>query len=271
MLGNPDWASTGPEMARIAQIDFSINPFKLLVKTVSIHSLVMTEPRLVLEQDRKSRKNWDFPKSESQSKWSFEIKSVAMTAGTLRYVDALKRADMTARVDTDPDNSMRWQLNGTFNDEKITGSAHSGALLSLQEKGLPYPIEAKVEVGETTITAKGTLTDPASPSALDLRLSILGASMADLFPLGGVLLPRTPKFSTEGRIVGTLGRNNCACSYENFKGRVGGSDIGGTLEIPSGTRGPSCAAKWCRTSWCGRTWARWSAPATNPGSRNRAK
>src|ERR1700712_2762871 len=194
VLGTPDWASTGPEMARIAQIDFSINPFKLLTKTVSVQSLIMTEPRLVLEQDRKSRKNWDFPKSESKSNWSFELKSVAMTAGTLRYVDQLKRADMTARVDTDPDNSMRWQLKGTFNDEKITGSAHSGALLSLQEKGVAYPIEAKVVVGETTITANGTLTDPANPSALDVRLSILGASMADLFPLGGVLLPRTPKF-----------------------------------------------------------------------------
>ena len=229
VLGNPDWATTGPEMARIAQIDFSINPFKLLGKTVSVHSLIMTEPRLMLEQDRQSRKNWDFPKSESKSNWSFEIKSVAMTAGTLRYVDALKRADMTARVDTDPDNSMRWQLNGTFNDEKITGSAHSGALLSLQEKGVAYPIEAKVVVGETTITAKGTLTDPANPSALDVRMSILGASMADLFPLGGVLLPRTPKFSTEGRVVGTLGRDNLNLRYENFKGKVGGSDIGGTL------------------------------------------
>ena len=230
VLGNPDWATTGPEMAQIAQIDFSINPFKLLAKTVSVHSLIMTEPRLVLEQDRKSRKNWDFPKSESKSNWSFEIKSVAMTAGTLRYVDALKRADMTARVDTDPDNSMRWQLKGTFNDEKISGSAHSGALLSLQEKGVAYPIEAKVVVGETTITAKGTLTDPANPSALDVRLSILGASMADLFPLGGVLLPRTPKFSTEGRVVGTLGRDNLNLRYEKFKGQVGGSDIGGTLE-----------------------------------------
>ena len=230
MLGNPDWASTGPEMARIAQIDFTINPFKLLTKTVSVHSLIMSEPRLVLEQDRQSRKNWDFPKSESKSDWSFELKSVAMTAGTVRYVDQLKRADLTARVDTEPDNSMRWALNGTFNDEKITGNAHSGALLSLQEKGVAYPIEAKVVVGETTITAKGTLTDPANPSALDVRLSILGASMADLFPLGGVLLPRTPKFSTEGRVVGTLGRNNLRLRYENFKGQVGGSDIAGTLE-----------------------------------------
>ena len=230
MLGNPDWASTGPEMGRIAQIDFTINPFKLLAKTVSVHSLIMTEPRLVLEQDGRGRKNWDFPKSEGESGWGFEIKRIAMAQGTLRYVDEAKRADLTARVDTEPDNSMRWQVKGKFNDEAMSGSAHSGALLSLQEKGVAYPIEAKVTVGETTITAKGTLTDPANPSALDVRLSILGASMADLFPLGGVLLPRTPKFSTEGKVVGTLGRDNLRLRYENFKGQVGGSDIGGTLE-----------------------------------------
>lgn len=230
MLGNPDWAKTGPEMARIAQIDFSINPFKLLTKTVSVNSLIMTEPRLVLEQDAKGRKNWDFPKSESKSNWSFEIQSVAMTQGTLRYVDEAKRADLTARVDTEPDNSMRWQVKGTFNDEQLSGKAHSGALLSLQQKGVAYPIEAELKVGETTITANGTLTDPAQPSALDVKLNIMGASMADLFPLGGVLLPRTPKFSTEGRVVGTLGRDNLRLKYENFKGRVGSSDIGGTLE-----------------------------------------
>ncbi|MET0962959.1 MAG: AsmA family protein [Noviherbaspirillum sp.] len=230
MLGNPDWASTGPEMARIARIDFNINPFKLLTKTVSVHSLIMTEPRLALEQDAQGRKNWDFPKSESKSNWNFEIKSIAMAQGTLRYVDAAKHADLTARVDTEPDNSMRWQVKGTFNDEPFSGDARSGALLSLQEKGVAYPIEARAVIGETTITAKGTLTDPANPSALDVRLSILGASMADLFPLGGVLLPRTPKFSTEGRVVGTLGRDKLRLRYEDFKGKVGGSDIGGTLE-----------------------------------------
>ncbi|MGZ5780064.1 MAG: AsmA family protein, partial [Burkholderiaceae bacterium] len=59
---------------------------------------------------------------------------------------------------------------------------------------------------------------------------ILGASMADLFPLSGVLLPETPKFSTEGRVVGTLGRGKLHLRYEKFKGQVGSSDISGTFE-----------------------------------------
>ena len=48
----PWWAKDMPRQmminARIAQIDFTINPFKLLAKTVSVQSLIMTEPRLVV-------------------------------------------------------------------------------------------------------------------------------------------------------------------------------------------------------------------------------
>lgn len=235
VLGNVDWATTGLDMARIAQVDFNINPLALLKKTVSVSSLIMTEPNLALEQDAKGRNNWSFAKQDDKdspkgkSGWNFELHDLAITRGTIRYVDAGKKADMTARMDTNDDNSVSWKLAGSFNGEKITGEARTGALLSLQAQGVAYPVKAKVEVGQTVITADGTLTDPSHPSALDVKLDIKGASMADLFPLSGVLLPRTPKFSTEGRVVGTLGRDNLNLRYENFKGRVGSSDITGTL------------------------------------------
>ncbi|MBK4736415.1 AsmA family protein [Noviherbaspirillum pedocola] len=234
-LGNPDWATTGPDMARIAQVDFNINPLALLKKTVSVSSLIMTEPNLALEEDKKGRTNWNFAKKDDkespkgQSGWKFELHDLAITRGTIRYVDAGKKADMRIRIDTNEDNSVSWKLAGSFNGEKITGKAQTGELLSLQAQGVKYPVKAEVEVGETVITADGTLTDPSHPSAVDVKVNIHGASMADLFPISGVLLPRTPKFSTEGRLVGTLGRGNLNLRYENFKGRVGSSDIGGTL------------------------------------------
>ncbi|MDB5762039.1 MAG: hypothetical protein JWQ21_1034 [Herminiimonas sp.] len=230
MLGNPGWASTGPAMARIQQIDFNVNPFLLLQKIIRVQSLILTEPRLALELDKKGQNNWTFPKKENKSAWRFELQDISMTQGTVRYVDPAKRADITARVDTLKDDSVAWKFEGVFNDERLTGGGKTGALLSLQAQNVRYPVEAALKVGETTITAKGTLTDPAHPSALDVELKILGASMADLFPLSGVLLPETPKFSTEGRVVGTLGRGNMQLRYEKFKGKVGSSDIGGTLE-----------------------------------------
>lgn len=232
VLGNPEWAVTGPTMAQVQQVDFDINPLALLQKNISVQSLILTEPRLMLEQNRKGQNNWTFAKQEEKppSAWKLDLQDLAITQGTIRYIDQVKRADVTVRIDTLQDNSVAWKLNGSFNDEKLTGGAKTGSLMTLQKRGVPYPVEAELKVGETTITAKGTLTDPARPSALDVNLKILGASMADLFPLGGVLLPETPKFSTEGRLHGTLGRGNMRLSYEKFQGRVGSSDLSGTLE-----------------------------------------
>jgi len=67
-------------------------------------------------------------------------------------------------------------------------------------------------------------------AALDLRLTLAGDSMAHLYPLTGVLLPETPQFSTAGHLIGKLGKQQSDWTYENFSGKVGSSDIGGTLE-----------------------------------------
>jgi uncharacterized protein involved in outer membrane biogenesis len=230
-LGNVDWSSTNREMAHVMQADFDINPLLLIGKTIDVQSIIMTEPRLLLEQDKAGRNNWSFPKSEeNKSGWQFVVQDVVMTQGTIRYIDPVKHADLVVRTDTLPDNSVEWKVDGKFNEEPILGGAKTGSLLSIQASGVPYPVDGKVVIGETSIIVKGTITDPAHPSAIDANLKILGASMADLFPLGGVLLPETPKFSTEGRVVGTLGRGKLHLRYEKFKGQVGSSDIAGTLE-----------------------------------------
>jgi len=106
-------------------------------------------------------------------------------------------------------------------------------VLALQNENTPYPLEADVRVGQTRIAAKGTLTKPQQLAALDLRLSLSGNSMAHLYPLTGVLLPQTPPFATEGHLIGKLGKDQSDWIYEKFTGKVGSSDIGGTLEYQS--------------------------------------
>jgi uncharacterized protein involved in outer membrane biogenesis len=232
-LGNPEWATTGPTMARVQQIDFSVNLFPLLEKVISINSLILTEPQIALELSKKGENNWTFKKSESKSQWQLQLNDISITRGNVRFVDPLKRADVTARIDTLTEGNqdgIAWKLSGKFNGESVSGGGKAGALLSLQQRDVKYPVEADVKIGKTEITAKGSLTDPAHFSELDVNLKILGASMAQLFPLTGLVLPETPRFSTEGRVVGKIARNDTHLRYEKFKGKVGSSDIAGTLE-----------------------------------------
>ncbi|MGB7481351.1 MAG: AsmA family protein, partial [Burkholderiaceae bacterium] len=229
-LGNPQWATTGPTMARVPQVDFIVNPFKLFGHTISVSSLVLTEPLLNLELGKDGQDNWSFKKSETPSRWQFVLQDLALNKGTVRLVDPVKKADVTTRIDTEGDGGIVWKISGKLDEDQVAGEGRAGALLSLQQSGTKYPVQAKLKVGTSEVSADGTLTNPRHLSELDIRLKILGASMAQLFPFTGLVLPETPRFSTEGRLFGSLAQDNFHLTYEKFSGKVGTSDIGGTLE-----------------------------------------
>jgi uncharacterized protein involved in outer membrane biogenesis len=91
-------------------------------------------------------------------------------------------------------------------------------------------LEVKVSTGQTKATAVGTLTNPMHLGALDLRLTLAGASMADLYPLTGVALPDTPPYSTDGHLLARLNAPEGAVfEYRDFNGKVGNSDIHGDV------------------------------------------
>lgn len=230
VLGNPQWATTGPTMATVPQVDFLLNPLKLFQKTVSVSSLVLTEPTLNLELGKDGQDNWSFKKNDTPSPWQFVLQDLSLNKGTVRLVDPVKKADVTTRIDTEGDGSVVWKISGKLNNDPVAGDGKAGALLSLQEAGTKYPVQAHLKVGSSEISAQGTLTNPRHLSELDINLKILGASMAQLFPFTGLVLPETPHFSTEGRLFGALAQDDFHLTYEKFKGKVGSSDIGGTLE-----------------------------------------
>ena len=47
--------------------------------------------------------------------------------------------------------------------------------------------------------------------------------------IGDLILPDTPPFATEGHLKANLKKGASVYTYENFTGRVGGSDLGGSL------------------------------------------
>lgn len=230
-LGNPGWAATGPLMAKVPDVDVSLNLPRLLAKDIVIEQLRLSEPALVFEKQGEQKKNWQFAPQQGDGGggWTFELKSLAIASGNVRYVEREKKTDVALRIETERDGSARWTASGSYNAEKLDGHGRAGSLLALRTAGVRYPVDADVTLGSTKISAKGSVTDPSAPTALDIRLKLTGASMADLFPITGLLLPETPKFNTEGRVVGSIAPRRVDLRYEKFTGLVGESDIAGTL------------------------------------------
>ncbi|WP_034303311.1 AsmA family protein [Herbaspirillum sp. RV1423] len=237
VLGNPDWAPADTSMAAIRQLDITLNPWPLLQHKIVLSDLEADRPQLVLLRSKDAANNWTF-KSGGPSDWEFRPEKIVIRKGSIQLDDAIQKINARADIDTlDPANGTNygigWNVKGSFNKADINGEGKAGGVLSLQDESRPYPLEANVRVGKMHIAVKGTLTKPQDLAALDLQLTLSGDSMAHLLPLIGVVLPETPPFSTSGHLIGKLDRNRSNWIYDKFKGQVGSSDIGGTLEYQS--------------------------------------
>ncbi|WP_179404614.1 AsmA family protein [Burkholderia guangdongensis] len=121
------------------------------------------------------------------------------------------------------------KVDGRYKNVPISGTGKLGGVLALQDASRSFPLQADVKAGDTRLAIVGTLTDPTHLAALDLRLWLQGSTMAHLYALTGITLPDTPPYATEGRLIGNFKRHASTFRYENFNGRVGGSDLSGTL------------------------------------------
>ena len=235
-VGNPATMERA-DMASVKQFSFSLNPLALLDKRIAIPVLRFEVPAVELRRNADGANNWTFKPADKPSPWTLDLERVIFTKGVLHLKDALEKADLSADVDTidaDPAYGVRWKLHGSFNGAPVSGSGKAGAVLSLKQQTTPYPLQADVKVGPTRIAIEGSLTKPTALAALDLRLKVSGPSMARLYAITGLVLPETPPYSTEGRLIGSISGASSRWTYDKFKGKVGSSDIGGHLEFQTG-------------------------------------
>jgi uncharacterized protein involved in outer membrane biogenesis len=238
-VGNPENMPKG-DTASVRQFSFSLNPFALLSHTINIPVLRFDGPRVELLRTDATHYNWAYKHEEKKSKWKLDLERLVLSKGVVHIKDAVTDADITADVDTianDPTYGIGFKVHGTYNKAPVTGGGKLGGVLTLKDQDAPFPVQADVHSGPYALAVEGTVTRPARLAGLDLRLKLAGPSMARLYAFTGVVLPETPPFSTEGHLIGSLGeapdRKGARWSYEKFKGRVGESDIAGSLTFQS--------------------------------------
>ena len=233
-VGNP--TGTPGDMASVSQFSFSLNPLALLDKTINIPTLQFQQPNVQLLRSADGKNNWTFKHEDKPSPWKMDIERIVFTKGVVHYKDAIEKADITADVDVLENNStygIGWKARGTFNGAPVTGTGKAGAVLSLKQQTTPFPLQADMRIGAVHVAIEGTLTKPTQLAALDLRLKLAAPSMARLYAISGLVLPETPAFRTEGRLIASIG-DSSKFIYDNFSGKVGSSDISGKLTYQSG-------------------------------------
>lgn len=237
-MSNPSWSQVGPRMVSAERVEVGVRLFPLLAKNAILTDLRLQAPNIALQRRQDGSNSWTL-KDNGPSEWNVDIQRLAFNSGVLRYLDEPIGLDLRAEARSINGGAapspgaqpygLAFTLDGSYNKAKISGGGRAGAVLSLTDEHTTFPIEAKADIGENKIGLEGTIRDPRSVAGFELNMRLGGASMADLYPLTGVLLPETPPYATQGQLLGKKQGEFWSFTYKDFTGKVGASDIGGTL------------------------------------------
>jgi uncharacterized protein involved in outer membrane biogenesis len=243
VVGNPpDFPAQAP-FARIGRLAVTVNgPAYLRSRALIVPGIEIDHPDVQATALPDGRNNWTFPVGGAPSgngSGGPQIGDLRIADGHVHAVDPKLQADFELAVATrQPEGGQPAQLvvdaKGTYANQPITGQFVGGALLSLRDKTNPYPVDLKLANGQTHVTLQGTVQDPLAFAGTNLKLRFEGQNLADLLPLTGVATPPTPPYV----ITGDLAYADKRIRFDKFAGRIGKSDIEGTIIVDPGTARP---------------------------------
>jgi len=228
-FANADWASDDV-MFQADAVEASVELLPLLVGRVVLPDVHLNRPVINIEINEDGRKNWIL-KEQDQREGSSRVSVRALTfdQAELHYLDGERDNDLQVAMNTDA-QGVSFKATGTYKGLDASAEGRGGQVLALKDTDTAYPIDATAKVGGTTLKAKGTLTNVAQLSALDLDVDLRGKTLSELYDVIGVALPETTPYQTRGHLV----KGEKMIAYEKFTGKVGESDIGGTLQFDLG-------------------------------------
>ncbi len=249
-IGDPDWVSRtdglpARDMADFGSITVKVKLLPLFIGRVILPLVDVERPNVVLLRDRAGRATWDFSNGKAPGKPTRAppIQTFIINDGVLKITDQIRRLSFSGHLSANETASgsaatgFRLSGDGELNAKPFSMRITGGPLLDVRPDR-PYPFDATVSAGDTQLTAKGTIPHPFDLGQAQAALAIRGGNLADLYYLTGLALPNTPAYS----ISGQFSRNNLVYHFDRFAGRVGKSDLEGSLEADSSSGRPDLHA-----------------------------
>ena len=240
-FANPAWAKE-KQMVAAEAFEVSIDLPQLMLRNIVLPEVRLRRPVIHLEQGSEGRKNWLLDLEQRDEGASIQIDRLMLDEGTLGYDDAAQKTSIRAELSTSDagpsEGGLRFSAQGQFKGLPLKASGSGGPVLGLRDERTPYPLKGELSVGRTVVKGEGTITSLLKFSAVDMQLAVSGQNMAQLYPLLGIAVPETGAYATSGHIV----RSGQTWRYEKFSGRIGASDIAGTVQVVTGGKRPALEA-----------------------------
>ena len=240
IVDSPAWVGAQP-LLEAPRVLVRLKLLPSMVGRLSISLVDVAEPRILLMRDASGRANWQFPGAKTPS--LPPIGRVVLSRGALRYDDARLQSSFLGSVSTDEAaagidrGSFLLQGRGTFRRTPFITQIHGGPLINIDPLR-PYRFDAFVKTGGTSVTVDAALAHPFDLRRASGRLHARGLDVADLYHLTGVALPITPPYD----LAAGFARRDSYYALGNIAGRVGDSDLAGSLSVDDTTGRPFLTA-----------------------------
>ncbi len=227
--------SNKPPFMKAEHVDAAVAFWRLLVGDVLFKRLAIENAVARIERRPDGSLSWDVndpdTKTEVAEKPSLpEIRDLRLKGVQLLYRDDTNKTRLTLRFDTTDaadgkEPTLLVKGDGTYQGQPSTLTATGGSILKLRDAETPYPVDAKLVSGATTILVKGTVLDPITIAGLNINLTAKGEGAADLYRVAGIALPSTPAYVIESH----LDSEGARWIFKNLHWTMGKSDFLGEL------------------------------------------
>jgi len=245
-IANPaGWPGDG-DFATAEHLVLDVDAEKLIrTRQVSVPTIALERPVVDAQQLADGNANWKLGGGSSGGGGGGstpQIGKLVIDDGSVHVRSAPLNADFQVAVATKAGSDGKDQIvataKGTYAKQPITAEFTGGALLSLEDKTEPYPIDLRLKNGPTSASAVGTVDNPLAFSGANVKLEFAGPDMSLLLPLTGIAIPKTPPY----RVAGKLDYGDGVVSFENLAGKVGTSDLEGSLKVDTKPQRPVLTA-----------------------------
>lgn len=252
-VANTDW-SDEKTMAELKALDAQLRLWPLLRGDYEFPEIRLSAPTLVLEKNKDGEPNWNFGGPDPRKEAAKEtvkpenrgdipiIESLVVEDGRLRYRDPTSQIDIDSGISTavggNGEDQVKLDGKGNFAGKPFTLLAEGGSLQYLRDNPKPYPLKVQTAVGKTKGKIEGSIAEPVKLEGVDLSVELSGDDLADVFPILGIPTPKTRPYS----LAGHLGREGAVWRFDGMKGKVGESDLSGTVAVDTGGERPKITA-----------------------------
>jgi uncharacterized protein involved in outer membrane biogenesis len=229
-IGNPEWATT-PNLVDATRLAARVEIPPLFHKRIVLPIVQAEKAEAGLEQDG-DRVTWQFGDGNKRNPTRVEVESFVLGDGRIVYRNKAEATDLDVKVkgSLGEQGELELDAKGRFRNDAVTAVATVPNLT--QDTKQPVQVVAKGTVGRTTAQADGTFTRDLR--AIDVKFKLKGATLKELHKVTGMVLPDTPPYALDGR----LRRQDALFTFDPFNGKIGDSDVAGSVTYDKSGKRP---------------------------------